>query len=108
MNALRCMIAVAALAVYGPAQAAVGDPEVILYRLSGVADSGGANSTGLVTAFRCTNFSGVTEIVRVVRGNTAGLLANVALTVLHLNTATWTTRGVDLFTENSNMNTGAR
>jgi len=106
MKALRCMIAVAALAVYGPAQAAVGDPEVILYRVPGVTDSGGAGQTGIVTVFHCTNFSGVNETVRVVvRANGGTLLSNQQLTVAHLNTGTWATRDAASVGENVNMNT---
>ena len=107
MNALRCMIAVAALAACGPAQAATSDPEVILYRISGVADSGGAAQTGLVTSFHCTNFSGVNETIRVViRGPTGALLSNTQLTVPHLNTVTWSTRDTALLTNDANTMIG--
>jgi hypothetical protein len=49
-----------------PAQAAVGDPELILYRFAGVTDNGGAANQGVAIVFHCTNFSGVTEIIRFV------------------------------------------
>ena len=96
MHALRSMIAVAALAVYGPAHAEVGGPEVLIYRLSGVAESGGA--MGVTTAFHCTNFSGITETVRVVvRSNGGALAANAALPVPHLNTAILSTHNVSIY-----------
>jgi len=103
MKALRCAIAASALAFAVPAQAAVGDPEVLIYRISGVID----NNTGFATIFWCTNFSGVPETVRVVvRGPTSTQLANNAVTVNHLNTAALATRDVNLFTGETIMNTG--
>ena len=100
MNSLRSIVAVAALATYLPAQAATTDPEVIIYRVSGVVDTGGGGGTGIATAFACSNFSGVPETVRfVVRGPTAALLANAPFTVAHLNTITVTTRAVAMYVE---------
>jgi hypothetical protein len=105
MKTIHWTIAAAAFAFVQPAQAGINDPEVIIYRISGVADSGGAAQTGLVTAFHCTNFSGVPENIRVVvRTTGSGLLANSALIVSHLSTATWTTRETALFFETSVMN----
>jgi hypothetical protein len=93
MKSLRWMAAIAALASCLPAQAATTDPEVIIYRVAGVSDSGGAGQTGHVTAFFCTNFSGVTETVRIVVRNSSGpILANQAAPIPHLNTASVTTR----------------
>jgi hypothetical protein len=101
MKSLRCMIAVAAVAFTLPAQAAVGDSEVIIYRISGVID------TGFATIFWCTNFSGVPETLRiVVRGPTSTIAANTPVTVNHLNTAALATRDVNLFAGETNMNTG--
>jgi hypothetical protein len=105
MHALRSIIAVAALAVYGPAYAAIGDPEVIIYRVSGVADSGGA--TGVATTFHCTNFSGVTENVRIVVRATAGnILANLDQQVPHLWTVSASTKDTIIYTENIQLATG--
>jgi len=104
MKASHWIIAAAALAFVQPAQAGINDPEVIIYRISGVADSGGAPQTGLATAFHCTNFSGVLENTRVVVRNAAGaLLANTPLAVAHLHTVTWTTRDTALFSEDAVM-----
>jgi hypothetical protein len=46
MKAIHWMIATAALACAEPAQAAVTDPEIIIYRFPGVFDSGGADNAG--------------------------------------------------------------
>jgi hypothetical protein len=103
MKSIPSMIAIAALAFTLPAQAAVGDPEVILYRIPGVID----NNTGFATIFWCTNFSGVPETLRVVvRGPTGTLVANSAVTVNHVSTAALATRDVNLFTGETIMNTG--
>src|SRR4051812_7561965 len=101
MKNLRCMIAVAALAFTLPAQAAVVDPEVIIYRVSGVID----DNSGFATSFYCTNFSGVTETIRVVvRGGDSTLRANVPTSVAHLSTVVFSTRDVLLYATDINLN----
>ena len=101
MKSLRYLIAVAALAFTMPAQAAVGDPEVIIYRVSGVVDD---NNGGLATSFHCTNFSGVTETIRVVtRGLTGTITANTTANVPHLNTIIWSTHDVAIYTDTNLM-----
>jgi len=103
MKSLRYLTAVAAVAFAMPAQAAVGDPEVVLYRAAGVLD----DNTGFASAFSCTPFSGVSENIRiVVRAQNGALLANVATTISHLNTGTWATRDIQLYTTDINLNTG--
>src|SRR5262245_10722796 len=83
------------LGMAAPASAAVGGQEVILYRFPGVLDQGGAEFTGVVTAFHCTNFSGVTETIRFVTRNGDGniLISNVTVSIPHLATKTAATRG---------------
>ena len=77
-----------------PAQAGVNDPEIIIYRVSGVVDDGNV----LATSFHCSNFSGVDENVRVVVRSPIGTLrANVAAVVSHLNTIVWSTRDVFIY-----------
>src|SRR5262249_26223436 len=61
MKAIHWIIAAAALLSAQPAQAGVNDPEVIIYRFSGLFDNGGADFQGVATVFHCTNFSGVDE-----------------------------------------------
>ena len=98
MKSLRSMIAVAALAFTMPAQAAQGDPEIIIYRVSGVLDDGASNGTA--TSFHCTNFSGVTENVRfVVRGPGAVILFNNFFPIIHLHTLTVSTKEVVIYSD---------
>jgi len=97
MKSLHSMIAVAALAFALPAQAATSDPEVVLYRGSGVVDSLN-NGGSTATAFSCTPFSGASENIRVViRAQNASILANSVVTVSHLNTVVFSTNGPALF-----------
>jgi hypothetical protein len=108
MKSIHSMIAVAALAFTVPAQAGTADPEVVLYRASGVFDSGGGAFSGNATTFVCTPFSGVTENVRfVVRAVDGTLVANVLVPVPHLNTGTVFTKQIGLFSNGTNMNTGS-
>jgi hypothetical protein len=52
----------------------------------------------LATSFHCTNFSGVTETVRVVvRSSNTTLRANIALPVPHLNTIIFSTHHVTVY-----------
>jgi len=98
MKAIHWTIAAAALAFVQPAQAAQFDPEVIIYRFSGVRETGGAPATGVATAFHCTNFSGVTETLRIViRSASGALLTNTPIGITHLETRTITTKPTDLF-----------
>src|SRR3954454_21594863 len=102
MKSVRHLIAVAALAFTMPAQAGVNDPEVVIYRASGVVDAGVT-----ATSFHCTNFSGVTENVRiVVRGLGSSILANTVVPVAHLNTAILSTQDVFIYSDSS-LATGA-
>jgi hypothetical protein len=97
------MIAVAALAFTLPAQAGINDPETIIYRASGVID----DNAGFATAFFCTNFSGVTENLRVViRGANAAIAANVAVPLPHLNTVALATRDTQLLAAETSLATG--
>jgi hypothetical protein len=93
MKLVRSMITVVAMLVVLPVQAATTDPEIILYRFAGVRDNG-----TMGTAFICTNFSGVTETIRVVVRTFDGTIkANSALQVTHLRTQAMTTRGIALY-----------
>jgi hypothetical protein len=104
MKSLRRMIAVAAVGFIMPAQAGIADPEVIIYRVSGVVDDAGGNARA--TSIHCTNFSGVDENIRfVVRGPNAALLANGVFTVPHLNTVTVSTKDTPQYLDFA-LNTG--
>ena len=96
MNSLRYLIAVAALAFTVPAQAGVDDPEIIIYRVSGVAD----DNSVLATSFHCTNFSGVPETLRFVVRNLIGeLVNNQSITVPHLHTTAVSTHEVVIYAD---------
>src|SRR5262249_26995219 len=104
MKAIHWTIAAASLAFVQPtpALAAQSDPEVLIYRGAGVTDVGGSSFIGTATAVHCTNFSGVDENIRfVIRSGQGALLANRAITVSHLNTATVVTKPEAIFTGTS-------
>jgi hypothetical protein len=108
MKAIHSMITALGLAFVLPVPADAGqsDPEVILYRFPGVADSG-VDFTGAATSFICTNFSGAAETIRfVTRGPTGSLLGNSAVTINHLNTITASTKSTALYLDNVNLSTG--
>jgi hypothetical protein len=91
MKAIHWITAAAALAFVQPAQAAQSDPEVIIYRVSGVVDDAGGNARA--TSIHCTNFSGVAENIRfAVRRHDAALVANAVFPVAHLTTITVSTK----------------
>ena len=104
MKSVRYMIAVAALAFAMPAQAAIGDPEVIIYRVSGVVDDAAG---GTASAVHCTNFSGVPETLRIVtRNQSGGLVTNNGFTINHLQTVIASTHDVTIYTD-TNLATGS-
>jgi hypothetical protein len=94
MRSLRYLIAVAALGFTLPVQAGINDPEVIIYRVSGVVD----DNNVLATSFHCTNFSGATENIRiVVRDVQTTIKANSAAPVSHLGTIIFSTHDVFIY-----------
>jgi hypothetical protein len=108
MKTIHSIIAAAALAFVkpAPASAAVGDPEVIIYRFPGVRD-GGSAGTGVATVFHCTNFSGTTEHVRfVTREVDTTLKSNVVVVIGHLATITGSTHDTLAYAETQVFNTG--
>jgi hypothetical protein len=108
MKASRWIIAAATLACAQPVQAAIGDPEVVIYRFPGVRDDGGAVNVGVATVFHCTNFSGVNETIRMVTRSLNGgiILSNFTFNVSHLFTVTLSTHNTAAYTDTS-MATGA-
>ena len=64
MKLVFSLLIVAMLGAILPVQAATTDPLRLIYRISGVTDSGSAPNSGTATAFHCTNFSTVTERIR--------------------------------------------
>src|SRR5262249_31529304 len=104
--------------ILAPADAAQTDPEVIIYRFTGVRDNGddvpvlinvdlpictSCNRASVVTVFTCTNFSGATETIRFVTRDSIGNIgANVTRTVRHHETTTITTSYVFGYTSSDN------
>ena len=104
----RSMIALAfALLLPAQAQAAAGDPEIVIYRFPGVLDSGGGPVVGVATVFHCTNFSGVTETIRiVVRDFNTTIKANDTQSVAHLSNVTIATHDTGVYAEDKVLLTG--
>jgi len=111
MKAIYWTIAAAVLAFVqaAPANAGVNDPEVVIYRFPGTADNGGASGTGFATVFHCTNFSGVTEVIRFVMrdGLTTTIKGNFDTPIDHLVTKTIATKNPSAYTAVISLNTGA-
>ena len=107
MKTIHWIIAVAALSFVQPSQAATTDPEVIIYRFPGVFDDGGAAGVGTATVFHCTNFSGVTETIRLVtRRDDGSLLTNVTTGIAHLATKSAGTHSVNSYGLDVSLATG--
>jgi hypothetical protein len=110
MTKLQRLVVAAALAIgmAAPATAAITDPEVIIYRVPGVRDNGGADNVGVATVFHCTNFSGVAENIRLVTRDAAGnLLSNMVFNVTHLATISALTHVTSLYLDTlTALNTG--
>ena len=110
MKTIQSIISVAAIAVglSAPASAGLNDPEIIVYRFTGVRDDGGAQGVGIAAAFECTNFSGANENLRfVTRDAFAVLKSNVVQFIGHLGTVTMTTHNVNGITVTAGLGTGA-
>jgi len=109
MKAIAWMTAVAALAALpAPASASTSDPELIVYRFTGVRDDTGAVNTGTATVFNCTNFSGVTENIRLVMRDGDGILmANVVVPVAHLSSTTVSTHATNAYLIEVALSTGS-
>ncbi len=104
MKVVHWMTIVAGIAFVLPAQApaAIGDPELVMYRFPGVRDTGESADVGVATAFHCTNYSGVQESIRiVVRAFDASLLGNVAVPIDHLATITALTHPAVIYIEDT-------
>ena len=106
MKAIHWIIAAAAFACAEPVHAGVADPEIIIYRFTGVRN-GGDVGIGLITVFDCTNFSGTGENLRFVTrdGNTV-LISNVVQFLFHLETLTVVTHTPTSFFYSLNLNMG--
>jgi hypothetical protein len=98
MKLLCSLLTAAAFACVLPAQAAQTDPEIIIYRASGVIDTGSAANVGVATVFQCTNISIVTENLRfVIRNFNSVIAANQLFTVPSFQTLTASTHSTALY-----------
>src|SRR4051812_27471650 len=98
MKAIHWIIAAAAFAFVQSAQAAQTDPEVIIYRASGVIDTGSSAGVGVATVFQCTNISTAAENLRfVIRNFNAVIVANQAFSMLSFQTLTVGTHITNLY-----------
>jgi hypothetical protein len=100
MKLVAWTIAIAAMLFTLPAQAASTDPEIVIYRFPGVLDNGGASNQGIATAFHCTNFSGVQEMLRIVVRDADGTIrGNFSQLINHLQTVTLSTRPIGVYVD---------
>ena len=109
MTKIQALVVSATLAIgmVAPASAASSDPEVIVYRFPGVRDDGADTNVGVATAFHCTNFSGVTEFIRLVtRDNDSTLKSNTGDFIGHLVTKTYVTHFVHSYNLQTSLGTG--
>ena len=86
---------------------AVGDPLKLIYRISGVRDTGQATNVGVATTIHCTNFGSVSERVKyLVKGTTGDILANVTHTIGGGRTIAASTHFTALVNEEVNLTPG--
>jgi len=110
MKTMQTLVVSAALAIAmaAPTSAAQSDPEIIVYRVPGVRDTGIPALMGTATVFHCTNFSGATENIRfVTRRPDGGLASNNVVAAPHLSTRTAGTHEVLSYTLDLDLATGA-
>jgi hypothetical protein len=92
----------------GVAPQAISDPQTIVYRTSGVRDSGSAINTGVATSFHCTNYGNVSELIRIRVFNFDGTTtSDNTFTVTAKRTHTASTHGTVAFNEDTFLSTGA-
>jgi hypothetical protein len=83
------------------------DPQVQIYRFTGVRDDGGAATAGVATSFHCTNFSGANENLRIQIRNYLGTVAkDITFVLAHNRTFTMSTHATNAFAEDSFLDTG--
>src|SRR6185436_11756372 len=74
------------------------DPQMQIYRFTGLRDNGGAVNAGTATVLHCTNFSGSTETLRLqIRQFTGTVVKDNTFNVTHNYTFTIATHGVAAF-----------
>lgn len=102
MKLVSSVVAVAILSATVPAQGATTDPLKVIYRVSGVRDSGSGAGVGVATSFHCSNFGSVAEIIRiVVRHADGGIAASRTFQINSGSTFTASTHATNLFSDNA-------
>jgi hypothetical protein len=97
------------LAAILPAQAqsgAVTDPLKIIYKVSGVNDTGDATNVGIATSFICTNFGNVEEKLRFLVREENGNATTKFLNVGSGETVTASTHFTNVFSEDLTLTPG--
>jgi hypothetical protein len=89
-----------------PGPKAVGDPLQLIYRVSGLRDSGSGPEAGIATAFHCTSFSSVDETLHINVRNFNATVRGVEVTVASRRTATISTHLTRIFTEDAVVGAG--
>jgi hypothetical protein len=90
-----------------PAPKAVTDPLQVIYRISGVRDSGTGTHAGMATSFHCTSFSTVDEkIVFALRDFDGDVITQKSVTVEPQHTITASTHDTRVFTEDRLLSPG--
>ncbi|MCO5163583.1 MAG: hypothetical protein M9939_20840 [Mesorhizobium sp.] len=83
-----------------------GGPKKIIYRVSGLRDTGGAVTPDIASFVSCTSFSTVAEDVRIIATGYGGTaFADVTVTVPARNTVTFSTHDILMYSD-INLNTG--
>jgi hypothetical protein len=107
MKILAIAIAGAALLTAVPAVAATDDPLQVIYRVSGVLDSGDGPNTGYATVFFCTNFSNAEERVRIsLRPEAGGTPTNNTYNFDPGETQTFATHNIVAYNEDNTLDAG--
>jgi hypothetical protein len=96
ISMIGCAVAIM-VGTAAPASAAQSDPEIIIYRASGVLDTG-TFVGGVATVFQCTNVSTVSESLRfVIRNFNSVIVVNASFLVPSFQTQTASTNFTALF-----------
>jgi len=107
MKILSIAIAAATLLTTVPAIAASTDPLRVIYKVSGVLDSGAGPNMGYATVFFCTNFSSVEERVRIsLRPKNAGAPINNTFNFDPGETQTFATHQALAYNEDNTLAAG--
>jgi hypothetical protein len=107
MKILTVAVAGTTLLTTVPAIAAADDPLQVIYKVSGVMDSGSADEVGIATVFFCTNFGNVAERVRIsLRPEEGGVPINNTYDLGPRETKTFETHDTAAYDEDNTLAPG--